>query len=55
MSVRRHAAPRKAGTQSGARIVLKLKFPPPAAHEPPEFAELLDRIDRLETRQSRRT
>ncbi len=41
--------------EAGARIVLKLRFPPPAGPEPPEIAELIDRLDRLETRQSRRS
>jgi hypothetical protein len=40
---------------SGARPILKLRFPQAAGPAPPEFAELVDRIDRLETRQSRRT
>lgn len=47
-------APGPAG-ESAARIVLKLRFPAPAGPAPPDFAELLDRIGRLETRQSRRT
>jgi hypothetical protein len=55
MTARRDDGPRQPETQSGTRIVLKLKFPPPAGPDPPGFAELLDRIDRLETRQSRRT
>ena len=45
---------RGAAPETGARIVLKLRFPPPDGPAPPELAELIDRIDRLETRQSRR-
>ena len=56
MSARRSGGgARGTAPESGARIVLKLRFPPPDGPAPPELAELIDRIDRLETRQSRRT
>ena len=55
MNPRRGGGEGEPGEESGARIVLKLRFPPSAEPMPPDFAELLDRIDRLETRQPRRT